>query len=465
MIRFRTEYSFFNKTKKKIDYETSITVIDSGCMKDNPFGEIMMNNPTCISISFHETEERPVDFEIKTNIRIVTDDGFAYYSLTGAIIKTQKDEYCAISEDANGNWLKYEHGFIACKKEDIEKYNTDIGHGQVIMAFYKNVPESNDTKNPEIFEIPNAQKSQCEEQIDIVKISKKPKIDTKTKPKKKNKETPVLGYLDPLHFKRMFDPYWEYERNNYKGIRNAGHTCHLNVSIQFLFSIEDIVREVKHAASKGLLPAKYFDEVFDILKEDNPEVSASAQKIIEYFHIDSARDYDAIETLEMVIKELHTNLMQNKYDLIDLFSHDYYSEGNKCLTAFRIYPDTIDLEKALIKFMSKSIYQSPRILYIHISDPSKRPPISVPLFFTASKLTEKPTYHLYAIIAYASMHYVIFINKCHQWIVFNDEYCYNVSEEALKDLYDDVEKHPSEILQKTQQNWRAYVYFYIKQND
>ena len=446
---------YYNRTLKRAEYETSITIHDSINMCYNPFGEIMLNTPSCICICIQESDDRPENFMIRPYIRIVTDGGFSNYHITGVIVKNQNNEYFMIAENEEGQWIKYENGFSVAEDNEINKYNVDIGYGQIVLCFYKNTPNEDDSEEH------HDVKGELQEVKEEFREVKK---DAVTKKSIMIKEPPAISFIDELHFQRMFNPHWEFEHNDNKGIRNNGHTCHVNVILQFLYSMDEIVHAVSKAAAENLIPAIYFHEIFQVLSEDNPEISASSLRIQNYFAIDKTTDYDAVETLELFLNGLKENLISVGFDIFDVFAHDYYSKGTKIIAPFRVYARITQIEKAMQNFIIFNSYPAPEIFYVNLPSPRSfsRRTLKVPFNFTANNIEEKPMYRLYSITAYASLHFVQFINKGGQWIVFNDEYCYNVTEDIITDLFKKDEEQGS-IYDKTKQHWRAYILFYRKE--
>ena len=472
---------FYNKTRRRVDYETSIEIHDDIPMNNNPFGEIVINTPSCLTVFINETLQRAENFTIKRSMHIVTDDGIASYVLTGIIIKDQNNEYKSISETEKGNWYLYDHGYKNFDFEELIKYDNDIGEGQVVLCFYKFAPwyvDSESTNDDYTIQslcekidkkrsIPIIIDGDTEdsESKDCTSDKKESKLTEYTNKKKKHMlPGEFVMKHDKMHFKRFFNPYWNYPTKEYIGIRNLEATCHLNVVLQFLFSLKIIRKKVQEAASLDCLPAKLLNDIFCVLEEDNAEYTASTVDLVEFLNIPYNQYDDAVETLEKIINILHPDLEMVGFDLKEVFEHDYYAPGKKVCSALRPQARQINIESYMINFIISTCFPSPVILYVHLTNPTySREVLTVPTSFKASRIEEEPVYNIYAIIAYAGKHFVLFIKHEDNWVAFNDEYSYEIPNDEIIYLFGSKKGEISPFITKTQQLWLAYVVFYKKE--
>ena len=86
-----------------------------------------------------------------------------------------------------------------------------------------------------------------------------------------------------------------------------------------------------------------------------------------------------------------------------------------------------------------------------------------PLNLNLSKIStgEKKFYNLFGVIAYAARHFIAFVKKGDQWVIFNDDTAYNCEEKWIKCLVGGMEdQHTNELWEITGQRWIARLLFY-----
>lgn len=247
------------------------------------------------------------------------------------------------------------------------------------------------------------------------------------------------------------------------GIYNQGSTCHLNVTLQLLYSIPETKQAIIEIAKKGISPIKEMFDVFSILdKKQNPATTTSlTAKLGNEWTNERSLDDSVLDLLNIIISNANKI---NQSDVKQLFKIILPSGEEKIMQVYYTKANSvINLFKLLIHKDEESIYFSKYIVLLCGPEANK---IQFDFELDLSNISSTDThYYLSAVIAYNNHHLVYFKKKNQNWYYINDENCYIVNEEIIIGLQGGSSKEHKEMLKLLNRDWKANLLLYSNQDN
>lgn len=223
--------------------------------------------------------------------------------------------------------------------------------------------------------------------------------------------------------------------SNIVGIHNHGFTCHLNSVLQVLISIPEFVETLQQNANDDCRITQAFMQVFNQIQTRSNDNSHSAdtscltnilgQHILEM--------QDCIDTYEEIVTKISYEFQSksSQTDVSAIFRSDIQRKDGSSEKMLTFYLNASIPDVALaFKSMKKNItrFIVPPILVINLC----RMPETETYKHSATKFCfpfnldlhkistcEKKQYELFAIIAYADKHFIAFVKKNGEWIIYD----------------------------------------------
>ena len=265
----------------------------------------------------------------------------------------------------------------------------------------------------------------------------------KTPPKKNRKFRAIIRKLVPKKPASFTFPV----SNSFVGIRNQGSTCHLNVTLQLLFSIPDVVEMISRGKNIQISPMHEICNLFELLtnKESAAQYAATTCDLISsigthFLHARDLRDtlsdiiafldanFKTIPDVNFSIKALYT---VNK----DITGHEYgiFNIREGCISvedqikkARSILPEG---KRSFGKLIFVDLYRQPETaIYKHFNT---KIDFEKELNLEDFSTSENKHFHLAGVIAYSNFHFIYFKKAGEQWYILNDDICYICSEEHI----------------------------------
>ena len=396
-------------------------------------------------------------FEIETK-KILVDKGYTGIDkeLPKAMIMQKGEENKEINET------------IAQDRQIIERYNgrlkklwnitstgcrldrsniPDVMSGLVALTNFdiKHHPlNDDDLINPELTKKVESIKIDIEQNHTVTKSTKK---DT-TKVEKHKGHLYTTSPLDSLAAKktRSQNPGYSLRHTSqFIGIHNQGLTCHINATLQVLFSFADFQRIIKNNASNNLQPSLAIHNIFLIL--NNRKVYKSyAAKTEELTNVLKDPQWLQMQpfdhTFITILDKIRENSLTRSEDPSKLYQINFIDKvTNKEHIERQIIYKNQDksIKNSLLKTIkSNSKIGTNKMIFVAVSrdqDLKLEIPIENKLDFSDIANNESPKkYELKIIVAYNGSHYIIFKEVKAVWFVINDAYCYSIEKELIEGL-------------------------------
>ena len=258
--------------------------------------------------------------------------------------------------------------------------------------------------------------------------------------------------------------------NKYVGIKNQGLTCHLNVTLQLLFSIKEIVQATKICANNGKCPAKQLNEIFDIMSnpDENKEISISTKPLTNYLKDPKWLNIkSAYQSLFDIITMLENNCLGIVPDSIySLFEVSFAKIPGK-ENSISLSSQSKSVQNYLLtRVQKRGKLTCNKILIVELYRKQKethkqRIDFSLDIDLTKICVDSHKKMNLAMIIAYSSNHYCLFKKVDDVWYMIDDQICYLVSEDTIKFLQGGYNDNENPIFQRFKRNWVADILFYI----
>ena len=274
--------------------------------------------------------------------------------------------------------------------------------------------------------------------------------------------------------------------NEFIGIQNQGTTCHLNAVIQVIFQMPFLANAIKQLSNES--PFTELSEIFNALKQAHDEGHQGEMAISTKKFTDSLSSskwtgmQDCTDTFEMIINmTTHSLAKQNRSnDFAKIFT-TFTTDKDGAITSwivFNTYIQYNSIEEAISHQVSKENNLKPPPIFVinigrNMDKKGQRPDQKFYSFPFQLDLSSKSTnqnkkYDIFAIIAYASLHYIAFIKTTSNWIVMDDENIHYCPNEMITGLFgvhsDDEAKSNSLWMHTAPYKWTARLLFYKEES-
>ena len=297
----------------------------------------------------------------------------------------------------------------------------------------------------------------------------------------------------PIVPRRHYTNYQLEQVTSIIGIQNQGLTCHLNAVIHVLFRIPFIVRGVMIAGNANLVPSIQMNAIFQAMENPQhpPQMTITTKNLTGQLGKHLLTMQDAYNTFAELIRRLGANFMQATIepDLNDLFTTIMIRTNGvvEKWPAITILHTTPDVTNGIIeKTIDVNIFLPPPFLVVNLGRPAEtdslrvyQVPISFPLNLDLSHVSRNANrlYELQSIVAYASIHYIVFTKITDTWYIIDDESVFKIDESHLAGLEGGFSQHgkkPAQIDEEIANHplwrftkpyrWVAKVLFYKEVN-
>lgn len=260
------------------------------------------------------------------------------------------------------------------------------------------------------------------------------------------------------------------------GIHNQGLTCHLNSVLQVLVAIPEFVEAVQQNENDDCRLIHAFKQVFNQIQMRGNDDSHSADTtcLTDILGQHILEMQDCIDTYEEIITKISYEFQSNgsQNDVSSMFRSDLQRKdgsSEKMLT-FYLNSSIPDVAQAF-KSMKKSItrFISPPILVINLGRMPETETYKhsatkfcFPCNLDLSKIStcERKKYELFAIIAYADMHFIAFVKQNGEWTIYDDEKVYKCHEDSIHYLEGGSQDDPNDLWKAIGHKFVARLLFY-----
>ena len=265
-------------------------------------------------------------------------------------------------------------------------------------------------------------------------------------PKKQRKFRASLKKLVPKNA-----PYFKLPvSNSFVGIRNQGATCHLNVTLQLLFSFPDVVEMITRGKDIEISPMHEIYCLFELLTntENAIQYAVTTHDLILSIgkHFLQARDLR--DTLSDIITFLDANfkaIPDVNFSISQLYTVNKGTVGHE-YGIFNVRDNSVSVEDQIRKsrtILPKEKRSFGKLIFVE----AYRQPETVAYKHYNTKInfeqelnlddfstSENKRFHLVGVIAYSNFHFIFFKKIKEQWYILNDDICYTCNEEHIKCL-------------------------------
>ena len=234
---------------------------------------------------------------------------------------------------------------------------------------------------------------------------------------------------------------------NIVGLINQGTTCHINVSLQLLFSIQDFKTAVYSCASICLRPSMQLSQIFHIMEipEQFKGAAISTTKLTE--QLGNAK-YLPRRVVEDTMFDIVESINQNTHEIISITSLDSLfniitPNGNTMKYLIMLprtssihellYPYIQDKDNDKFLFPQNLIILCGRAANLDLSSYTDTPRYNYPdeIDLCDYSANENGRYHLAGIVGYMPDHYVFFKKQQNNWIMINDQHAFFCTQDHI----------------------------------
>lgn len=232
------------------------------------------------------------------------------------------------------------------------------------------------------------------------------------------------------------------------GIRNQGLTCHLNTTLQFLFSIPEYCSLILKGKEIMISPLHELSKLFEILS--SPQIYAekyvaSTVELTNMIGPKYLKAQDLRDTLTEMIGFVDANIKAFPDIAFSMYEMYTVNFGNTIFKhgMFHIISNEAGFEdqiKSKITSFSEGQRAFGKLLIAEIYRPEEsesykqhmtRVEFPLELDLTELSSNENKIFHLVEVMAYSSFHFILFKKVDGQWYSINDDWCYECTEEQI----------------------------------
>ena len=235
---------------------------------------------------------------------------------------------------------------------------------------------------------------------------------------------------------------------NIVGIDNQGATCHLNASLQLLYSIPEIRDLVRRLASADISPAVQLNHIFEQLQGSSTDFATTNELTNAlgeddyWLHPQSFEDsfFKLLDAIENNRIKVDPSLPPPQ----SLF--EYQSQNGDHLSKYLLQTQTKETpQKARTILESLQQYDDPkttnfynfgRILFVSVTrmKMSEVFPIEQNIDLSSIAANNHKKFNLAAVVAKGPGHFVFFKKNAEDWYEVDDKYCYKCPPDLIDNL-------------------------------
>ena len=210
------------------------------------------------------------------------------------------------------------------------------------------------------------------------------------------------------------------------GISNQGYTCHLNVLIQLLYSINEIRLELQiFNKDDDPQPATALNDIFnemDVIRMKQLKQTINTKQLTNALNNDKywLKSQNFCESFEKMVDLLRLNIIsKGGIDIYNLFGIKTVNREKYWITINSPHQDFTELLKLHLE--KNDLYILPKILIVYVNaNKTRKVPIPNTIDLSAISVNGNQKFKVSFIIAYRNSHYIIFKNFNGKWVKIND---------------------------------------------